>query len=106
MGFLKKLKFWRKTNKGSHLKKHAEELEKKNVELQNKLEAKDREWEQVVAILRGLKCERDDMSAASDGEMDGNQVHVEDFKLSENSLKQTQEEESGKSTLQHVKTLK
>jgi serine/threonine protein kinase len=106
MGFLKKLKFWKKTNKGSHLKKHAEELEKKNVELQNKLESKDHEWEQVVAILRGLKCECDDLSAASDGEMDANQVYVEDFKLSEHSLKQTHEEKSVESTLQHVKILK
>jgi len=33
MGFLKKLKFWRKKNRGGDLKKRAEELEKKNEEL-------------------------------------------------------------------------
>ena len=57
MGFFKKLKFWGKKNKGADLKKRVEELEKKNAELQDKLEENDREWEQVVAILRGQICE-------------------------------------------------
>jgi len=94
MGFLKKLKFWRKKNKGTDLKKRAEELEKKS----------DREWEQIVAILRGRQCEPEDLSAASDGEMDANQqtvkVHVEDIKVREHLLRETNEDESVKPTLQ------
>ena len=92
------------------MKKRAEELEKKDEELQYKLEEKDREWEQVLAIHRGQKCEPEHLTAASDGEMDAKQqtvqVHVEDFKLSENSLIQRNEEEIFESTLQQVKKLK
>ena len=73
MGFFKKLKFWRKKNKGADFKKRVEELEKKNAELQDKLEENDREWDQVVAILRGQTCEPEEMIAARDGEMDANQ---------------------------------
>ena len=72
------------------MKKRAEELEKKDEKLQYKLEEKDCEWEQVLAIHRGQKCEPEDLTAASDSEMAAKQqnvqVHVEDFKLSENSL--------------------
>jgi len=94
MGFFKKLKFWRKKNKGADLKKRVEELEKKNAELQDKLEKKDREWEQVVAILRGQKCEPEEMIAARDGEMDANQQTSEpEF------LQETIEEENEDSTL-------
>jgi hypothetical protein len=106
---VQKLKFWNKTNKGADLKKRAEELEK-DEEIQNKLEEKDREWEQVLSIHRGQKCEPEHLTAASDGEMDAKQqtvqVHVEDFKLSENSLIQRNEEEIFESTLQQVKKLK
>jgi serine/threonine protein kinase len=35
MGFFKKLKFWRKKNKGADFKKRIQELEKKNAELQD-----------------------------------------------------------------------
>jgi len=113
MGFLKKLKFWRKKNKGADFKKHVEELEKKNAELQDKLEENDREWEQVVAILRGQICEPKEMIAARDGEMDANeqtgemdtnqqtvQVLVEGNKGKEQFLQETIEEEIVVSTLQ------
>jgi len=113
MGFFKKLKFWGKKNKGADLKKRVEELEKKNAELQDKLEENDREWEQVVAILRGQICEPEEMIAARDGEMDANeqtgemdtnqqtvQVLVEGNKGKEQFLQETIEEEIVVSTLQ------
>jgi hypothetical protein len=68
------------------------------------LEEKDREWEQVVAILLGRNCEHEDLIAASDGEMDANQqtlqVHVEKIKDSEHLLQQTNDDESAESTPQ------
>ena len=98
MGFLTKLKFWRKKHKETDLKKRAAELEKKNEELENKLQEKDRELEQLVAILRGRKCEREDLSAASDSDIDANQhtvqVHVEEIRERKLSLEETEDFES------------
>ena len=68
------------------------------------MEEKDREWEQVVAILLGRNCEHEDLIAASDGEMDANQqtlqVHVEKIKDSEHLLQKTNDDESAESTPQ------